>query len=949
MAYILGGTRKWLGYRSGIAALGETRIDPSTLPNVLLLIDPRQAVYKNQAGTIPATVDGDVVLNVPNRAPGSSVSFNSSANGYTYKTGGQNGKPYLRASTSYLPGSAGIACSASTTTFIVAQRNNTTNFYQAALYANNYYFLGSGPSGGFAHFFGNGSGWSTIRDLGANWPKNGEVVAFATVNDAGDLQAYANGVNCPCGRRTDAMAAATITFNMGGASAGSQNFDGDIYYKIVLDGVLTLQQREGVLAYLRSEYSLPKPDAIVIPTLTDAGPKIATVAATWRAQDVANPDIFRDTINDRYVMNVSGYQSSAGKWKTGLFYSTGLNTWTEEPTNPVFSPVINEGYIAANGTIALKGSTYYFWYQVDFQTGTTGPGICLATSPDLLTWTRQNSGNPLSLRTGNSNGAFDPKVRLLNDGVTFEFAYVEQTTAESRWVTVSRSTDGINWTEQYRFPLSWATSGQGEPSYWDSPYGPRYIHDSDPSGNGHRRLYLARPAGTGIWATDPSYLLLGPVATYGTDQVFDSSPYVGLDGILRVFHAGANTSGLSQDMGSQIGVSVPPVTPVPPGTAAAFDGDPGNFLSAVDASLAPTGLSWSWAGWVYLVANNDYYYMVDQGDTNLRIRTYPNGYFNVEVSDELSGYTSINGGTTTLNIWHFLVVTYDTATMLFSFYVDNVLMDSITLVDTPLTTNTVAIGVPFNGRIDSLAYYTNRCLSAGDVTYLWNDGNGFRFNNIDSDAKVNLRSWWDMEEETGTRVDALTNINLTEKWCSRPFGWRGITYKGITMKRFALACAFVLSVFICIAKADPHSDAEDAQMAASGEQSDAYLANGETYSAYNHLRTRYNAASKEYENTKGSMTPEDRNSCGADLALADTALSNALNKLLDADSKQSSGDDYWVNGNGFMAASSWVNAKTSYDTAYWRYSDELGFLSTTYGYNTDAGFYLDSAENLLGW
>lgn len=291
-----------------------------------------------------------------------------------------------------------------------------------------------------------------------------------------------------------------------------------------------------------------------------SNPIITKHTGSWDSVDVANPDVFYDSLNRRWVMDYSGYGIIPGltdtlKWRTGLAYSTDLITWTKDALNPIFSPTAAEGYIAANCSIVYKSGTYYMFYNTAKIDGSMNY-IRLATSTDLHTWTRQNSGNPVSIPTDsyNSSASYDPCVILLSDGVTFEMVFAALGSANS--IGRARSTDGITWTAYnplFTLQRWFITSNFAEPGIfrngsalyltWDAPLVANYRKIggavSFDNGKSWQQYGFLADAGTG----------------WNAAQVFDSKLII-YNGTAYLFYAGAPVSGGTQGMGAQIGLSI---------------------------------------------------------------------------------------------------------------------------------------------------------------------------------------------------------------------------------------------------------------------------------------------------------------------------------------------------------------------------------------------------------
>lgn len=294
-----------------------------------------------------------------------------------------------------------------------------------------------------------------------------------------------------------------------------------------------------------------------------SNPIITKHTGAWDSVDIANPDVFYDTPNSRWVMDYSGYGiipslTDTLKWRTGLAYSTDLLTWTKDPLNPVFSPTAAEGYIGANCSIVLRGSTYYMFYNTSKIDGTQNY-IRLATSTDLHTWTRQNSGAPIILPSEyyDNIACYDPCVRLMPDGETFELFYsAKSTLLPPNNAARAISTDGITWVKQgiIMGGQSWFNPNVNFAEAAGTRYnGGLYLTWDAPLIADHRKIGGAVSYNSG---RDWRYFgfLVNNATGWNSAQVFDSN-LIFYNGVAYLFFAGSPTVGCCQNLGAQIGVA----------------------------------------------------------------------------------------------------------------------------------------------------------------------------------------------------------------------------------------------------------------------------------------------------------------------------------------------------------------------------------------------------------
>jgi predicted GH43/DUF377 family glycosyl hydrolase len=237
---------------------------------------------------------------------------------------------------------------------------------------------------------------------------------------------------------------------------------------------------------------------------------------SWEDVAVANPDIFWDTPNNRWVMNYSGYDGD--KWRTGLAYSADLLTWTKEPLNPVFGTDAEETYIEANGSILLDGSTYKLYYQkID--------GTYLATSEDLLTWSAGINVSP----------TFDPMIRKV--GSVYElWWYRGGYSTSSDGVTFVRKSEN---NEDFMEPFAFSYNEEDYVAYQHSaPRVDLYVQKRTSTTPLRDKVILSRNPGQ-----------------WDGEAIYDACVVVH-NGTIYLFYGGHNTQpDLAEQQGMQIGLA----------------------------------------------------------------------------------------------------------------------------------------------------------------------------------------------------------------------------------------------------------------------------------------------------------------------------------------------------------------------------------------------------------
>lgn len=498
--------------------------------------------HKVAGGSDPCTTDNDDLLRWEDQS-GNGNHFSQATSGkkFIYKTNIRNSLPAVRynGSGSQLASSA-LTLNSSNTVYAVASRGTGAAGYRRLVAQENRFYVGTGPHGTATAFTGTGGGWGTVADTGAGWLSQA-CLALCSVTDGSTNTLYVNGATTT--GRTNTFTAGSEVMTIGADPAATAQFwDGDIYEILVYPSAHDATQRAAVLDYLYARWSLTSAN-ITVPSFTRyvSNPIVSLGSGgSWEDVDIANPDVFYDTPNSRWVMNYSGFDGT--EWGTGLAYSTDLLSWTKEATNPVLTTTdAGTTYIAANGSIAYKGTTYYLFFQ-----GNSSPSIFLATSSDLTTWSMANGGAAVI------SGAFDPFVLLDDDDTTFRLWYAVVSGGERRFV-IATSTNGTSWTTVGNALVPhWgnaAANGFGEPS-WDT-YGTFY--DYAPSSDS-RKIYLAKNLDGLGGAAGGDIILQGSGSGWDSAQTFDSC-VIRHSGTAYLFYAGATSNGLAENLTAQIGVA----------------------------------------------------------------------------------------------------------------------------------------------------------------------------------------------------------------------------------------------------------------------------------------------------------------------------------------------------------------------------------------------------------
>lgn len=521
---------------------------PTSISGLMAWYKADAGTFQDSAGSTPATADSDPIGRWADQSGNARhITQTTSTKRPLLKTAISGGYPAVRTDgvDDWLSGSWSNVAQPITIVFCGIPRGSMDDAdvlidgldstHRTAMFIN---------SGNYASFYGGSAVVNTTYKYGVNRAH----MPYAVFNGASSKHSLAPDMLGASGSvGTQGSDGLWVGTEFGGGNPRHVNVD--FLEILVYNAALTQAQLESVQSYFRTRYAIKRPAPV------GTNPIIANGGGGWKNSDVANPDVFRDTPNNRWVMNFSGYSGTV--WKTGLAYSTDLLTWTEEAANPVFSPNGSEGNIAANGSIVLKGSTYYLYYQAGLASGNQ---ICCATSPDLLTWTRQNSGNPvIAVDATDLTATADPYARLMPDGITIEVYYLTNS-GGSRRIRRATSTDGIAFTKVATG--TFLLTGVNDQTTFGEPYP---IGDYGSSmqlltdwaiGTGvqaRRTLLWTTADGGATWTCNGVFLAPNPNLSWQSAQIFDTCAVVS-GGTMYLFYAGATVNGAAAGLNAQIGV-----------------------------------------------------------------------------------------------------------------------------------------------------------------------------------------------------------------------------------------------------------------------------------------------------------------------------------------------------------------------------------------------------------
>jgi hypothetical protein len=213
---------------------------------------------------------------------------------------------------------------------------------------------------------------------------------------------------------------------------------------------------------------------------------------------------------------------AAGDENIGYATSSDGIHWTKYGSNPVLQASEPwESNIVFKPWVIFDGGKYKMWYVGEDTTNVDRIGY--ATSPNGITWTRQNSGNPVldvdAEGTWDDHGVGGPTV--LKVGSTYQMFFTGNDGVTTR-IGRATSSDGINWTKNSDDPV--ISNGAPGSWSWTEAYAPALVT----VGSEYVLFYsggaLPEARQTGYAASNDlsTWTYSGPVLDVGASGAFDS-------------------------------------------------------------------------------------------------------------------------------------------------------------------------------------------------------------------------------------------------------------------------------------------------------------------------------------------------------------------------------------------------------------------------------------------
>ncbi len=202
------------------------------------------------------------------------------------------------------------------------------------------------------------------------------------------------------------------------------------------------------------------------------------------------------------------------------------------------------------------------------------------------------------------------------------------------------------------------------------------------------------------------------------------------------------------------------------------------FLSKADNAALSTGdIDFSIAAWVYLDSNSQGA-IVSKYNTG----TIEYGLFYQTGENRFILYVSSNGtggglgyvfannfGAPSTGTWYFVTAWHDSSANTINISVNNGSANSTShttgvfdgTADFNIGASGNGTGNFWNGRIANVGFW-KKVLTSAERTSLYNTGTGKMYQDLGTDEKTSLTSYWNLNEASGTRNDAHSTNNLTD-------------------------------------------------------------------------------------------------------------------------------------------------------------------------------------------
>jgi len=215
--------------------------------------------------------------------------------------------------------------------------------------------------------------------------------------------------------------------------------------------------------------------------------------------------------------------------------------------------------------------------------------------------------------------------------------------------------------------------------------------------------------------------------------------------------------------------------------AAAFNGTDQYLEIASNASLSPGDISFTFAAWVYVDSGSTFEDVIlSKWTSSSNLREY-SLTFNPSAADRFIWSVSRNGqvtitasytvNTVNYNTWYFVTAWHDSVnneigiavnddTAVIATYDETVFQGGADFLIGAWKITSAANH--WQGGISSVGYWRNRVLSSDDRIALHNQGMALPYEDVPEFQKLNLESFWNLDELSGTRFDSHGSNDLTD-------------------------------------------------------------------------------------------------------------------------------------------------------------------------------------------